>query len=825
MRRSLLALALATTAAWPVAAQTSRPFSIDDLLGHEDIGTTRISPDGAWVAIEHRRPYNQAGSYDLSTMVSAMLTDLEVHRVAQDQAPIRLASPSNEAGHLSGPFSPDGARMVVFRVTADDLQLGVLTLATGEILWTPFTPEMIQFGQSVAWRSPTELVFIARPRHDPPVAMRVGFKVQKRVERLWRTAASGHGASAVYIPSGETRQSRTQAEPSTLVVLDILARTPRLLARGEWFDLRLSPDGRQAALLEDAEDLQPRPDRPVRVGDPIRRGRLSLVALDSGVVRAPLPDQDLAMYLMTWSPASDAFIVFGRPLGGDFDKDGRFWTVSSNGRARALDLGPLTPWVQRTWDGVAIPLASWDGRQPIIQARTADGVRVWARPVSASSALVPVREPSERIVELNGRAAIQRADGVYGFTPDSPLLARGQLRDQGQIADMGNPVRWNPSPQDMGARTLVDQACLSRLNGTPACLTPMEPDEVVLAASPDADFLVTRQTKQGGSEVRLRSAEGIKPLIALNKGWSDIDWGRIVPVPHPGPAGEPLTSWLLLPPGAAPGARLPVVVEVYPGTAPRSAPSALLPGGTRLQNNPAVIAAAGYAVLIVSLPLAPGESRPAAGIADRILVAVDAAGDLGLVDPGRVALIGHSFGGYGVLSAVAQSDRFSAVIASNGYPDLSLSMQLPPFYRVAPEEGVPIGRMVGWGETGQASIGDFAAAPEAYVETSPLYQAEAIRTPALLIESDLDTQRMSTLFSALYRRNREAGLLTYFGEGHTYASPGNLRDLHARILDWLARYLGPPTPLDPITPMSGPGLEHPEQKRTIAVSAPHQPMR
>lgn len=792
MRRSLLALALATTTAWPVAAQTPRAFSIDDLLSHEEIGTTRISPDGAWVAIEHRRPYDRAGSYDLSTMVSAILTDLEIHRVGQDQTPIRLAAPSHDAGHLSGPFSPDGARMAVFRVTADDLQLGVLTLATGETTWFPFTPEMIQFGQTVAWRSSTELAFIARPRHDPPVAMRVGFKVQQRVEQLWRTAASGRGTSAIYIPSGRTRSARTHAEPSTLVVIDVLAGTPRLLARGEWFDLRLSPDGRHAALLEDAEDLQPRHDRPVRVGDPIRRGRLSLVELDSGIVRDPLPDQDIAMYLMTWSPASDALVTFGRPLGGDFDKDGRFWTVSSNGRARPLDLGALTAWVDRTWDGVAIPLASWDGRQPVVQARTADGTRVWASPGSAPAPLVPVREPSERIVEIKGRAAIQRADGLYGFTPDSPRLATGRLRDRGQTIDRGNPARWNPSPSEMGAGTLVDQACLSRPTKRPSCLSALESGETILAASPNADFLVTRHTEQGASEIRLKSAEGVRPLVTLNEAWSDIDWGRVVPVPHAGPAGEPLISWLLLPPGADPGARLPVVVDVYPGTAPRSAPSALLPGGTRLQNNLAVIAAAGYAVLVVSLPLAPGESRPAAGIADRILVAVDAAGDLGLVDPERIALIGHSFGGYGVLSAVAQSDRFSAVIASNGYPDLSLSMQLPPFFRVAPEEGVPVGRMIGWGETGQASIGDFAASPEAYIEASPLYRAEAIRTPALLIESDLDTQRMSTLFSALYRRDREAALLTYFGEGHTYASPGNLRDLHARILDWLERYLGPP---------------------------------
>jgi dipeptidyl aminopeptidase/acylaminoacyl peptidase len=814
MRLSLLALALATTAAWPVSAQTLRPFSIDDLLRHEDIGATRISPDGRWVAIERQRPYDQAGSYDLSIMTSAMLTDLEIHRVGQRQAPIRLAAPSHEAGYLTGPFSPDGARMAVFRVTAEDLQLGVLNLVTGETTWVPFTPETTQFGQTVAWRSPTELVFVARPRHDPPVAMRIGFKVQQRVERLWRTAASGHGSSAVYIPSGQARQSRTRAEPSTLVVLDVLTGTPRLLARGEWFDLTLSPDGHHAALLEDAEDLQPKPGRPVRVGDPIRRRRLSLVALDSGVVRDPLPEQDLAMYLMTWSPASDALVVFGRPLGGDFDEDGRFWSVSPNTRSKLLDLGPLTPWVHRTWDGIAIPFASWDGDQPIVQARTADGARVWVKPAATKSPLVPVKEPTERIVEISGRAAIQRADGVYRFEPDGPLLARGQLRDQGQTGDMGNPARWNPSPQALGARTLVDQACLSRLlKPEPACLTPLDQNETILAASPNADFLLTRHhTQQGGSDVRLRTVEGIEPLVALNKGWRDIDWGRVVAVPHAGPTGEPLTSWLLMPPGGRPNVPPPVVVEVYPGSAPRTAPASLLPGATRLQNNPAVIAAAGYAVLVVSLPLAPGENRPVAGIADRILTAVDAAGDLGLVDPKRIALIGHSFGGYGVLSAVAQSDRFSAVIASNGYPDLSLSMQLPPFFRVAPEEGVPIGQMVGWGETGQASIGDFVEAPQAYVEASPLYQAEAIRTPALLIESDLDTQRMSTLFSALYRRNREAGLVTYFGEGHTYFSPGNLRDLHARILDWLVRYLGPPGP--PVvnsTPTNN--VRHPNQLR------------
>ena len=62
------------------------------------------------------------------------------------------------------------------------------------------------------------------------------------------------------------------------------------------------------------------------------------------------------------------------------------------------------------------------------------------------------------------------------------------------------------------------------------------------------------------------------------------------------------------------------------------------------------------------------------------------------------------------------------------------------------------------------------------------------------------------LFGVLYRLDREAALLTYYGEGHVLASPANLKDLHAHILDWLARYLGPPAG-DPALPVARPGLQ------------------
>ena len=65
------------------------------------------------------------------------------------------------------------------------------------------------------------------------------------------------------------------------------------------------------AALRNAEDIQPTPGRPLLVGDPIRRRRLAVIDLDSGAVADPLPDEDLAMYLISWSPDSSRLLAFG----------------------------------------------------------------------------------------------------------------------------------------------------------------------------------------------------------------------------------------------------------------------------------------------------------------------------------------------------------------------------------------------------------------------------------------------------------------------------------------------------------------------------------
>jgi dipeptidyl aminopeptidase/acylaminoacyl peptidase len=334
-----------------------------------------------------------------------------------------------------------------------------------------------------------------------------------------------------------------------------------------------------------------------------------------------------------------------------------------------------------------------------------------------------------------------------------------------------------------------------------------------------AGIVTTGFDQHGVTTVRLHTLDEVGTLTTVNAAWRDVAWGRVEPVAHLGPEGQSLTSWLLLPAGMAVGERPPVVVQIYPGRTLTAAPPTILPGSRNPQNNPSVIAGAGYAVLIANLP-DPASGPRLDDLADRIFAIVEEAGRRGLIDPDRVAVTGHSYGAYASLRAATQSDRFKAVIATSGYPELTRSMELPPFFRVSPEEGVPVGQMAGWGETGQGGFGAFSASPENYVAQSPLFSVERLRSPTLLAEGDQENARMGALFSALYRLNREAALVTYYGEGHVYESPGNVRDLHARILDWLGRYLGPPARLDPLGPTPHPDLEHAEQQRPVSARAP-----
>ena len=82
--------------------------------------------------------------------------------------------------------------------------------------------------------------------------------------------------------------------------------------------------------------------------------------------------------------------------------------------------------------------------------------------------------------------------------------------------------------------------------------------------------------------------------------------------------------------------------------------------------------------------------------------------------------------------------------------------------------------------------------PDRYIRNSPLTYASKVTTPLLIVQGDMDyvpIQQGEEFFSALYRQNKPASFVRYWGEGHILESPANITDLWTRLFAWLARYL------------------------------------
>ncbi len=251
-------------------------------------------------------------------------------------------------------------------------------------------------------------------------------------------------------------------------------------------------------------------------------------------------------------------------------------------------------------------------------------------------------------------------------------------------------------------------------------------------------------------------------------------------------------SAVFLPPGAGRGSRLPTIVYFYSGAS--FAEYAQDFGGGAPNTIPVqIFATRGYAVLFADVPMGPmGKGgNPLEEMADAIMPQVYRAAELGYTDIGRVAIMGHSYGGYSAAGMVTQTNLFRAAIAIDGTYDL------PGDYGSMSRGGVAYNSQ--WFEAGQARMGTHPWADlKRYLANSPYYLADRIHTPLLLIHGRSDDtcppQEAEKMFNALKRLEGTAQLAVYEGEGH---SPGewsraNAVDAAKRMLAFLQRHMEEP---------------------------------
>lgn len=791
-RRLLILTALGLLTPVPPALGQAA-FTAERLVRMEAFGAVQITPSGRWAIVERRGPYDSAGSYALGQFASATITDLIVAD-ATGRMPDRVIGEDDTAGYQIGPVSPDERRMVVYRQRGAARDLGVLTFQTGALQWFTVTPELPVLGRTIAWRGDGELLVVAMAAGETPLYHRLGHGTQDRTIALWRAAADGRQASVTQVWSGEDRDRRAHAPPRRLVRV-ALDGGLTVLAEGDFIDLEPSPDGRHVAVLGAAEDLQPSPDARITIGTPTRRRRLDLIDLETGEVTRPTT-RDVLSHLLAWSPDSDTLLVFARP-------DGQAWTdgeviairprIGTGTDVAPLDLGPARPAVLET-AGEKTPYvrAVWTDDGPLVLADHPDGRRAWTSPGGR-----PRLEAGGAASRFARREHRTWAHGSGGAAPLDAPATRLELQPvPGSTSPAGSRASWNPDPVALGRTALRDpDGCL---RAGPAAAARLCPWSAVDAVAANASTAVSLETDPNGVRraVLWREA-GTRSLAVLNEDFAAVSWPAIREVRHADRDGAALSSWLLLPPGAPPPDGWPVILSIYPGRVWGQAPGAFQPGSEMSQLSPLVLTGAGYAVLAASLPLTPADAGAMPDLSRRLEQILAAAAAQADIDQSRVAIMGHSFGGQAALRVATQSDRFQAIVASAAMADLGTAVRETPFFRTHPEEGVYSNSAAGYFESGQGAMGRLPwDQPDAFVAASPLYGAGRISTPVLMIAGDQDPIGSESMFAALYRRNQDASLITYWGEGHNLVSPANIVDLHHRVIRWLDEKLRVTRPAD-----------------------------
>ena len=788
----LLALACALT---PPGSATARAYSVDDLLSLERLGPVQLAPGGRWGVVQTFGPWGQAPRYDLDWWSTFGLGRLQ--RVDLRTGDVRPLLPHPlGSGYLAGPFSPSGAKMAVSRLRGRALELGVVTLASGEVRWLGLSPELWLWGRSLAWRTDDELVVIAQP--DQPVGHLLGYgwQAQARLTKAWTDAAAGRLAVNA-IGSGRYRSIRPKAPPKHLVSVRVADGVVRTLASGEFIDLEIGPDGRTVAALANGEDVQAPNEQPT-TGTLPRRRTLTLIDLDSGQISRPCEACDVTPRLLTWSASGDRLLLHT----GDRDRvDGGYRIVDArSGTVAPAPLGELVPALSRARDNAGLPAAAWLGETPVVYARPAkpEAARAdWyaleaAGPRNLTSAL---SAPSPRLLAVDA-ASLTVADGEAVWrVPIDGQAHRLPVRPADILPADSAPEseRLAVSPPSSAGLAVRGPHGLKPLLAPKASGVPLRSGEHLLAAGPRAVAIVSQTDRRGVGRVILRSDRGKqRELVVLNAGLAQVDPAEIRPIHHLGADGRALTSWLYLPPNLAADKRAPLVVVPYPGDELTEPPQHQTPGALTLYTNAQVLVGQGYAVLIPSLPTASGR-EPMEGLADLVLAAVDAAAAQAPVDAERLAVWGHSYGGYTALALATQSPRFKAVIASAAPSDLaSLYGRLSAYSYAVPEAGLPIFSAAGWSETGQGRMGAPPwEDPERYHRNSPASFADRITAPVMLIhgDMDLDVGQPQEMFSRLYRQNKDAVLVIYRGESHVILGPANVRDQYERVFSFLAEHV------------------------------------
>jgi dipeptidyl aminopeptidase/acylaminoacyl peptidase len=246
--------------------------------------------------------------------------------------------------------------------------------------------------------------------------------------------------------------------------------------------------------------------------------------------------------------------------------------------------------------------------------------------------------------------------------------------------------------------------------------------------------------------------------------------------------GVPLSFTLMLPPGYQKGTKLPTVVYAYPLEYSDANTAGQVSGSERLFTtirgpSHLFFLLQGYAVLnSTTMPVIAHPDSVYNDFVEQLVAsakaAVDKAVSMGVTDPERVGIMGHSHGGRMAATLLAHTDLFRAAIARSGAYNQTL---------------VPFGF--------QGERRTFFDAPDTYLRVSAFRYANKINEPILLIHGEADANpgtlpfQSDLMYRAVVGTGGTARLVTLPLESHAYEARESIEHTLWEMLTWFDRYV------------------------------------
>jgi dipeptidyl aminopeptidase/acylaminoacyl peptidase len=275
----------------------------------------------------------------------------------------------------------------------------------------------------------------------------------------------------------------------------------------------------------------------------------------------------------------------------------------------------------------------------------------------------------------------------------------------------------------------------------------------------------------------------IKKLSITNPQQSQYLWGTVEHVSWKSFDGGELRGLLYKPENFDPSKKYPMIVYFYEKYS-HQLNAHYVPSPSRSTVNFTFYNSNGYIVFVPDIHYRTGE--PGRSAYDDIISGTMAMTQRAYIDADRMGIQGQSWGGYQVAYLVTQTGLFKAAMA--GAP---VSNMTSAYGGIRWESGMV--RQFQY-EHGQSRIGaTLWDNRDLFIENSPIFYANRITTPLLIMSNDNDGAvpyyQGIELITAMRRLGKPAWLLCYNGDEHNLVKRPNRQDLSIRMNQFFDHFL------------------------------------